>query len=125
MANAMTQREFLNAVVEGNITDEIKTYALEAIEKMNKRNTDRKTKPSKVQIANATLRASIVAKMREAEDGTVFVASEIAKMFDFSTQKASALLLQIVDSGEVEQTEVKVKGKGAVKGYRLVNGKDE
>jgi DNA-binding transcriptional regulator GbsR (MarR family) len=43
-------------------------------------------------------------------------ASEVAEKVGVSTQKASALLRQI---GGLEVTELKVKGKGKVKGYAI------
>jgi predicted ArsR family transcriptional regulator len=46
-------------------------------------------------------------------------ASEISEILEISVQKASAVLRQAVSEGKVEVEDVKVKGKGTQKGYRL------
>lgn len=120
MANTtMTSREFFNAVIEGNITDEIKDFAKSQIEKLDNKNAKRKTTDSKTQKENKAIKTSLLATM---EKDKVYTASEVAGMEIegiTSTQKASALLRQLVEEGKLVSEEVKVKGKGKVKGYRL------
>lgn len=120
MANTtMTSREFFNAVIEGNITDEIKDFAKSQIEKLDSKNAKRKSTDSKTQKENKAIKTSLLATM---EKDKVYTASEVAGMeIDgiISTQKASALLRQLVEEGKLVSEEVKVKGKGKVKGYRL------
>lgn len=116
----MTRREFLEMVIEGKVTDEMKDFAHSEITKMNDRNAKRKASPSKTAIANEPIKAEIV-KVLTNEPKT---ASEIAKEVEISTQKevkistqkASALLRQI---DGLTVTEVKIKGKGKVKGYSI------
>lgn len=108
----MTRREFLEMVIEGKVTDEMKEFAHSEITKMNDRNAKRKASPSKTAIANEPIKAEIV-KVLTNEPKT---ASEIAKEVEISTQKASALLRQI---DGLTVTEVKIKGKGKVKGYSI------
>lgn len=120
MANTtMTSREFFNAVIEGNITDEIKDFAKSQIEKLDNKNAKRKTTDSKTQKENKAIKTSLLATM---EKDKVYTASEVAGMEIegiTSTQKASALLRQLVEEGKLVSEEVKIKGKGKVKGYRL------
>ena len=120
MANTtMTSREFFNAVIEGNITDEIKDFAKSQIEKLDNKNAKRKTTDSKTQKENKAIKTSLLATM---EKDKVYTASEIAGMEIegiTSTQKASALLRQLVEEEKLVSEEVKVKGKGKVKGYKL------
>ena len=120
MANTtMTSREFFNAVIEGNITDEIKDFAKSQIEKLDSKNAKRKTTDSKTQKENKAIKESLLATM---EKDKVYTASEVARMEIegiTSIQKASALLRQMVETGTLTSEEVKVKGKGKVKGYRL------
>ena len=120
MANTtMTSREFFNAVIEGNITDEIKDFAKSQIEKLDSKNAKRKSTDSKTQKENKAIKESLLATM---EKDKVYTASEVAEMEIegiTSTQKASALLRQMVETGTLTSEEVKVKGKGKVKGYRL------
>lgn len=108
----MTRREFLEMVIEGKVTDEMKDFANSEITKMNDRNAKRKASPSKTAIANEPIKAEIVKGLTN-EPKT---ASEIAKEVGISTQKASALLRQI---DGLTVTEVKIKGKGKVKGYSI------
>lgn len=120
MANTtMTSREFFNAVIEGNITDEIKDFAKLQIEKLDNKNAKRKTADSKTQKENKTIKTLLLATM---ERDKVYTASEVAGMEIegiTSTQKASALLRQLVEAGTLTSEEVKIKGKGKVKGYKL------
>ena len=108
----MTRREMFEAIVNGNITDEVVEMAQNEIVKMDERNAKRKNTPSKTALANEPIKAQIV-EVLTSEPQT---ASEIAEKVEISTQKASALLRQI---DGVTVTEVKVKGKGKVKGYSL------
>ena len=108
----MTKREFMEMVIAECANEEVKAFAQSEIEKMNARNAKRSATPSKTAVANEPIKADIV-KVLTAEPMT---ASEIAKAVGVSTQKCSALLRQIEG---LEVTEVKVKGRGKVKGYSL------
>lgn len=119
MANTMTQRTFLEMVVTANISDEVTSYAKERIKHLDEVNEHRKAKGSKTQRANVEVKKSILAVM---ENGTIYTASQIVEMgVDgiTSTQKASALLRQMAETGELTVTDIKIKGKGKVKGYAL------
>ena len=126
MANTtMTSREFFNAVIEGKITDEIKDFAKSQIEKLDSKNAKRKTTDSKTQKENKAIKETLLATM---EKDKVYTASEISGMEIegiTSTQKASALLRQMTETGELTVTDIKIKGKGKVKGYSLVSPAQE
>lgn len=117
----MTEREFLNKVVAGEMTDEVKAYAENGIAKLNARNDKRKNTKSKAQIENEGIMATILETLATAP----MVASEIATALGISTQKASALCKLLANEGKVTVTEVKVKNKGAVKQYALAPTEDE
>ena len=108
----MTRREMFEAIVNGNITDEVVNMALHEIEKMDERNARRKNKPTKNALANEPIKAQILEVLTD----TPMVASAVAEAVGITTQKASALLRQI---DGLTVTEVKVKGKSKVKGYAL------
>ena len=108
----MTNREFFTAIVNGTLTEEVIAHAQTAIEKLDARNAARKDKPSKKSLENEPIKEAIKALLTEEP----MTASEIAEKVEISTQKASALLRQIEG---LTVTEVKVKGKGKVKGYSL------
>ena len=126
MANTtMTQRMFLEMVVNANISDEMTAYAMERIKHLDDVNEHRKAKGSKTQRANAEVKKAILASL---EENTVYTASQVAEMGIegiTSTQKASALLRQMTETGELTVTDIKIKGKGKVKGYSLVSPPQE
>ena len=115
----MTNREFFESVVANNITEEVIAHAQESIVKMDERNAKRAAKPSKTAVANAPIKEQIHEYLY-GEDGAVHTASEIAEVVGISTQKSSALCRQLVADGILSAEEVKVKGKGKVKCYKLV-----
>lgn len=110
----MTYREFLNAIISANISDEISAYAQNEQTKLDTRNEKRRNTLTPEQKENEALKA----KMLEVLGGTV-IASEVATRFGISTQKASALLRQIAEEGHATVGEVKIKGKGVVKAYTI------
>lgn len=122
MANTtMTQRTFLEMVVNANISDEMTAYAMERIKHLDDVNEHRKAKGSKTQRANVEVKKAILASL---EENTVYTASQVAEMGIegiTSTQKASALLRQMTETGELTVTDIKIKGKGKVKGYSLAS----
>jgi DNA-binding transcriptional regulator YhcF (GntR family) len=112
----MTKREFLE-IVMGLGHPEAAEFAAKELEKMDKALEKRRSKPTKAQIANAPIIQQIVSEILEGKE--LKTASEIAEILDISVQKASAVLRQAVSEGKVEVEDVKVKGKGTQKGYRL------
>ena len=115
----MTNREFYTAVINGTITEDMVTFATEAIEKLDARNAKRSEKPSKTQIANEPIKAKIAEYLGRTDEHDFATASEIATELEISTQKASALCRQMVNDGLLNVEDVKVKGKGTQKAYAL------
>lgn len=124
MANekTMTKREFLATIVEyldgKEMTnhDELKSYALAQITKIDETNAHRKETKSKSQIGNEKLKADIVEKYA----GATVNAPTVAVEMELSTAKASALLRQLAQDGKCHVGEEKVKGKGTRKVYVFV-----
>lgn len=106
----MTQREFYNAVIAETQNNDLASFAVSALEKLDARNAKRSEKPSKTQLANAPLIKSI-GEMLTSEPMLV---SDIASTLGISPQKASALVKKV---DGVSVCDVKVKGKGTQKGY--------
>ena len=122
----MTNREFFTAIASNeNLSAELVKFANEAIAKLDKRNASRSSKPSKTAIANEPIKASIVEYVTA---HTNALASDIAVACEISTQKASALCVQMVKDEILTVCEVKVPKKGKVKAYSLAvvdKGADE
>lgn len=119
----MTKREFLNeviAVIDGtsevNVL-ELKEFAKAEIVKLDERNASRSSKPTKAQIENEPIKEKILEVL---STGERMVASAIAEKIEISTQKASALCRQLVESGKLSVEEVKIPKKGKQKAYRIL-----
>jgi CRP-like cAMP-binding protein len=121
----MTKREFLEAIVDAEALEvELRKFAAEELEKMDKALAKRKAKQSAKALANAPLIEQIKENLLSDEP---LLASVTGEYLGVSVQKASALLRQMVADGIADVKDVKVLGKGIQKGYTLAGsgGKDE
>lgn len=116
-----TMREFLNAVINANVSDEITTFANKEIEKLDKKNDKKKSTMTKDQKVNAEIKTKILEFMTEE---TTYTSPEISKSMqeiftemEISTNKISALMRQLVAENKVNQIEKVKTSKGYVKGY--------
>lgn len=112
----MTQREFFTAVIESEISEELTAYATAQIEKLDAKNANRSSKPSKKSLENEPIKAAILETLTDEYQP----AAAIALALDISTSKASALLRQLNNEGKIEVVEMKVPKKGKCKGYRVI-----
>lgn len=112
----MTTREFLNAIVSANLSDEMTDKAKALIASLDKRNSARKDKPSKTAIANEPIKKAIVDYLTA---NGAKVSSEIGEALQMTTQKASALCRQLVEDGTLKSEEVKMPKRGKVKAYSV------
>ena len=113
----MTKREFFNAVIETVNNTELQDFAKAEIEKMDARNAKRAGTPNKKKLENEPIKEKIVAFLYGKD--TPQIAKDIAEELGFTTPKISALCTQLVKEGKVTADDVKIKGKGKVKGYTL------
>jgi Fic family protein len=114
--NHMTNREFYKAIIGSEVSEEIKAFAQEQIDKLDSKNEKRKNTQTKTQKENEGIKTSIVNLIEE--NGSM-VASVIATKLNISTQKASALCKQLVEEKELVVTDIKVKNKGTLKQYAI------
>ena len=112
----MTKREFLQAIENGVMNDEVKAFATAEIAKMDAKNEARKAKPSKASVENAPLKL----KMLELLEDAPMIGAELAEVLEVSTQKITAIGRQLADEGKVEISDVKVPKKGKRKLYTLI-----
>jgi phage shock protein A len=89
----------------------------------DEKNAQRKVSKSAMahKAENDSFKSAILAALA---DGTTKKACDLATALNVSTQKISALAKQLVDCGAITVSDVKVKGKGTVKGYTLVIAED-
>lgn len=115
----MTNREFLNAIATNEtLPTEIVEHATAALAKMDAANEARKNKPSKKATENAPIMEQIATEVLGTE---VVTATTVAETVGISVQKASALLRALVAEGRANVTDVKVAGKGTMKGYTIAD----
>lgn len=112
----MTKREFMEAVIASDVTEEMKAFAQKEIEALNKRNTARSAKPTAKQKENEVIKEQILKTFKDMEKIT---ASAIGEKMGFSTNKASALCRQLVAEGKMSVEDVKIPKKGVQKAYTV------
>lgn len=118
--NEITMRQFLTAVVEGNITPAMIEKAKAEIAKLDATNAKRAEKAKAKQVEYEPLKTAIFEFL--VANGTKTTA-EIAKgveVLEGSSPKASAMCRQMVDEGRLTASEVAVKGKGKQKAYTAI-----
>ena len=119
-SSAITLRDLLNAVISGDITEEIRTKAQAEIAKLDATNAKRAERAREKAKENLPIKQAIFDFL--VANGTKTTA-EIAKgieVLEGSTPKASAMCRQMVESGQLTVSDVSVKGKGKQKAYTAV-----
>ena len=124
----MTKREFLNeviAVIDGtsevNVL-ELKEFAKAEIVKLDERNANRSAKPTKTQIENKSIKEKILEVLSTEER---MLTTEIAERVGISTQKASALCRQLVESKKLKDEKVTIPRKGKQKAYSILEDTEQ
>ena len=107
----MTYREFYVAVANSEVSDEIKAFANEAVEKLDATNA----RMSKTAVANAELFKTVVLPVLTTEAQT---AAQIGELCGLSSNKITAICKPFVEAGAVLKAEIKTS-KGARKVYSL------
>lgn len=120
----MTTKEMLNAVINGEITEEVKAKANEILAAQEKKNGKRAEASAENRSANAALAAEIVALMT---DGQTLSAAEILPLIaeahpDINKAKIAAVMAVGAEDGLITiNPEYKEGGKGRKKnGYTKV-----
>lgn len=121
----MTNREFYNAVIANEITDEVIAHATESRDKLDKANAAKSAKAAEKRaekaIAEKPLYDAVEAMINEATKDAPVIASVVAEKLDISTSKATVILKSFVNAYVADVVEVKVKVTGkpsrVCKGY--------
>lgn len=112
----MTTREFLNAVIAANVSDDITTYATDAVNALDARNEKRKETRANSAKVKENEALKLDALKRIPSDG--IMSSALAEQMGLTTAKAAAILRLLKQDGKVTTEEIKVKGR-KVMNYRL------
>ena len=123
MANEKyTARDFYKEIMATDgVSAKAKDYAKTEIIKLDERNEKRKATKSKDQIANESIEKDIL----EALKGRAMTSPDLAKAIGQTTQKTNGVAGEMVKSGELTKTKVKVKGKGELTQYALATNDGE
>ena len=113
----MTNREFYTAISEGKLTDDIKAFAVEAIEKLDARNANRSSKPTKAQLENAPIKEALLTYLMNNEGQ--FTEGQLGEALEITHNQAGALARQLVAEGKVVSAEIKLPKVGKRKVYSL------
>lgn len=111
----MTNRDFYNAIINSEVSADLKAHAQNELDKLDARNAKRASQPSKTAVANAPLIEAVKVHLANAIEP--LCSAEIAKALDMTSNKVAALLKFI----EVEVSEKKFN-KRKVKAYALAKG---
>ena len=85
--------------------DDVVAFCDHEKELLSKKRTSKSSKPSKTQLENEPIKASIIEYLDGKSD---VIASDVAKELEISTPKASALLCQIVADGKATVKDAKI-----------------
>ena len=111
----MTNREFFTAILNSNLSAEMKEHATAELKKMDERNSKRSSTMTTTQKENIALKEKILSVLTA--EGKV--ASAIAEELNLSVQKGSSLCRQLVEEGKVLVEDVKIPKKGKQKSYKV------
>ena len=113
----VTKKDYFNALRNLVVDTEVenKTALIDFIDNelalLAKKANSAKSKPSKAQAENESIKEAIIAALNEAEKALTITEFQTAypEFAGYSNQKLSALFKQLVDAGAVEKTVVKKK----------------
>ena len=112
----MTQRDFFKSIMNGGtITDEMIEHATAELEKLDERAEKRKNYRTPAQKENDDIKEKILECFVDCPEMT---GKEVAEKMAISTQKANALLRQLVNENNLVITQV-ANGKRLINSYSL------
>lgn len=104
----MTTREFYQAVVDGNITDDVLSKAQELIVALDAKNAKRKTTPTKEQKEAAERRIAVCTFLCD-HQGQPFTRDVIADALGISPAQVTAACKSLLADGSIDKSEIKVE----------------
>lgn len=111
----MTRKDFYNAVIEANISEDMNSFAEKELTKLAHEAEYRRNTPTKKQRENEDIKATILTHFTA---GVSLSGAEVAESVGITPQKANALLRQLVGEGKLSVEEIK-NGKRLVNSYSI------
>jgi len=105
MANKMTQKDYFNEIIalaQENGRDDLVAFCNDRIEKLGRKTSSKK--PTKTQVENDGIKVTILTVLTELDAPATATAIATDPRVNVSNQKVSALLRQLIESGEVVKT---------------------
>lgn len=103
----MLKREFYEAVIEGNITEEVISFAEKQLEQLSK-----PKRPTKAQLENEILLPQVLDLLASRDEKNPLIAMDVVEALDLkTTQKATSLLGKLVKDGLAGKMKVKIEEK--------------
>ena len=99
----MTRKEFLTAIINGELNEEIIETAQGILNKMEETALKNKDKPTKSYLENAPLREKVLEFLQTKNEST---AKEVAELLDVKPSKATSVLRQMVNDESIERIDV-------------------
>lgn len=112
----MTNREFFNNIINGNIDTATLDHAKAELSKLDERNEKRRNAVTPNDLANAEIEKQIVALLTEKG---AMLSADIATDLGITASKVNGVAKIMVDKGALLSAKVKVKGKGERTQYSL------
>ena len=109
----MTTREFYQAVIDGNITEDTLSKAQELIAALDAKNAKRKTTPTKDQ-REAAIRKQMVIDFFYDHQDEVFVRDQIADALGITPAQVTAACKPLIAENIVVKSEAKIGGSRKV-----------
>jgi len=103
--SAMTTRDFLNAVINGDISENVISKASEMLVALDARNEKRRASDSKEKQASASRRDAVLAFLREHEGA--FTRDQIANEIGMEPSKVTGACTSLVTNGYIVKSKVK------------------
>ena len=115
----MKNREFLETVVNGTITEEVVEFAKAELAKIDAANAKRRENPPKATLEkraqNAILKEKVYAVLTE--NPTIVADIIVAIGENVTAQRINYVAHELVDEGKAQAVDVKVPTKGTQRGY--------
>ena len=115
MADKMTNRQALTLVANGNLTEEVKAWALGEIAKLDKKNAKRKAAEGEIKAENKEIAEAILSALANGS----MLSVDLAKAIGQSVPKTNGVAGEMCKIGTLVKDKVKVKGKGEQTTYTL------
>ena len=116
MAEKFTNRMGFNAILSGNITDEVRAWAEGELAKLDKKNAKRKAAEGELKADNKPIADAILVALANGS----MLSADLARTIGQTTQKTNGVAGEMVKLGMLDKFKVKVKNKGEQTCYALV-----